>query len=409
MTADLQLTISNLWILIATAMVFIMHLGFAALEAGFTRSKNTVNILFKNIGVISSGLLSFAVVGYSLMYPGEAFGGGFFGFSGFGLPYSATDVAAGTGENYTFYTDFIFQAMFAATAATIVSGAIAERMKLSAFLIFALVLVGVSYPITGMWKWGGGFLDTLSVPFYDFAGSTLVHSVGGWAALVAAIMIGPRLGRYDGSNAIRPHSFALSTIGVLLLWFGWFGFNGGSVLSATPLVLSLVFVTTALGGAAGVATAMGTSWVINKRPDLANTLNGALAGLVAVTASADIISPFEAGMIGGVAGILVVFSAKIFDALRVDDPVGAISVHLVCGVWGTLAVGLIGAQASSAQFISQLIGVVAIGLFTTVFSLVSLTLIRALVGLRVSADHEEEGLDKAEHKDMSYFYSHVNS
>ena len=184
-------------------------------------------------------------------------------------------------------------------------------------------------------------------------------------------------GRYDGSNAIRPHSFALSSIGVLLLWFGWFGFNGGSVLSATPLVLSLVFVTTALGGAAGVATAMGTSWVINKRPDLANTLNGALAGLVAVTASADIISPFEAGMIGGVAGILVVFSAKIFDALRVDDPVGAISVHLVCGVWGTLAVGLIGAQASSAQFISQLIGVVAIGLFTTVFSLVSLTLIRA--------------------------------
>ncbi|MGC6366866.1 MAG: ammonium transporter [Candidatus Marinamargulisbacteria bacterium] len=409
MTADLQLTISNLWILIATAMVFIMHLGFAALEAGFTRSKNTVNILFKNIGVISIGLLSFAVVGYSLMYPGEAFGGSFFGFSGFGLPYSATDVAAGTSENYTFYTDFIFQAMFAATAATIVSGAIAERMKLSAFLIFALVLVGVSYPITGMWKWGGGFLDTLSVPFYDFAGSTLVHSVGGWAALVAAIMIGPRLGRYDGSNAIRPHSFALSTIGVLLLWFGWFGFNGGSVLSATPLVLSLVFVTTALGGAAGVATAMGTSWVINKRPDLANTLNGALAGLVAVTASADIISPFEAGMIGGVAGILVVFSAKIFDALRVDDPVGAISVHLVCGVWGTLAVGLIGAQASSAQFISQLIGVVAIGLFTTVFSLVSLTLIRAVVGLRVSADHEEEGLDKAEHKDMSYFYSHVNS
>ena len=299
--------------------------------------------------------------------------------------------------------------MFAATAATIVSGAIAERMKLSAFLIFALVLVGVSYPITGMWKWGGGFLDSLAVPFYDFAGSTLVHSVGGWAALVAAVMIGPRLGRYDGSNAIRPHSFALSTIGVLLLWFGWFGFNGGSVLSATPLVLSLVFVTTALGGAAGVATAMGTSWVINKRPDLANTLNGALAGLVAVTASADIISPFEAGIIGGIAGILVVFSAKIFDSLRIDDPVGAISVHLVCGVWGTLAVGLIGIQASLSQFVSQIIGVLSIGAFTVIFSLATLKLIKIFVGLRVSADHEEEGLDKAEHKDMSYFYSHVNS
>ncbi|MEC8678599.1 MAG: ammonium transporter, partial [Candidatus Margulisiibacteriota bacterium] len=330
--SDLQLTISNLWILIATAMVFIMHLGFAALEAGFTRSKNTVNILFKNIGVISIGLLSFAFLGYSLMYPGDVFSGGFFGFSGFGLPFSEDTLTPNYSENYTIYTDFIFQAMFAATAATIVSGAIAERMKLSAFLIFSLLLVGVSYPITGLWKWGGGFLDTLSVPFYDFAGSTLVHSVGGWAALVAAIMIGPRLGRYDGTATIRPHSFALSTIGVLLLWFGWFGFNGGSVLSASPFTLSLVFVTTALGGAAGVATAMGSSWVINKRPDLANTLNGALAGLVGVTASADIISPFEAIIIGAIAGVLVVFSAKFFDKCRIDDPVGAISVHLVCGI-----------------------------------------------------------------------------
>ncbi|RAP23954.1 ammonium transporter [Candidatus Marinamargulisbacteria bacterium SCGC AG-343-K17] len=406
--SEIQLTISNLWILIATAMVFIMHLGFAALEAGFTRSKNTVNILFKNIGVISIGLLSFALIGYSLMYPGDAFSGGVFGFSGFGLPFSG-DAANSTNANYTFYTDFIFQAMFAATAATIVSGAIAERMKLSAFLIFSLLLVGVSYPITGMWKWGGGFLDSLTVPFYDFAGSTLVHSVGGWAALVAAIMIGPRLGRYDGSNSIRPHSFALSTIGVLLLWFGWFGFNGGSVLSADPFTLSLVFVTTALGGAAGVAFAMGTSWLINKRPDLANTLNGSLAGLVGVTASADIITPLEAVLIGSVAGVLVVFSAKIFDSLRVDDPVGAISVHLVCGVWGTLAVGLFGAQASGAQFISQLIGVLSVGAFTVTFSLAILKLIKIFIGLRVSADHEEEGLDKAEHKDMSYFYSHVNS
>ena len=407
--SDLQLTISNLWILIATAMVFIMHLGFAALEAGFTRSKNTVNILFKNIGVISIGLLSFAILGYSLMYPGELFSGGFFGFSGFGLPFSGDNLSLNYNENYTVYTDFIFQAMFAATAATIVSGAIAERMKLSAFLIFSLLLVGVSYPITGMWKWGGGFLDTLSVPFYDFAGSTLVHSVGGWAALVAAIMIGPRLGRYDGTATIRPHSFALSTIGVLLLWFGWFGFNGGSVLSASPITLSLVFVTTALGGASGVAAAMGTSWIMNKRPDLANTLNGALAGLVGITASADIITPFEAVIIGAIAGVLVVFSAKFFDKFRIDDPVGAISVHLVCGIWGTIAVGFYGKNASISQLFSQIVGILSIGVFTVLFSIIVLSIIKLIIGLRVSASHEEDGLDKSEHKDMSYFYSHTNS
>ena len=260
-----------------------------------------------------------------------------------------------------------------------------------------------------MWKWGGGFLDTLSVPFYDFAGSTLVHSVGGWAALVAVIMIGPRLGRYDNSASIRSHSFALSTIGVLLLWFGWFGFNGGSVLSATPMVLSLVFVTTALGGAAGVITATCVSWMMNRRPDLSNTLNGALAGLVGITASADIITPFEAIVVGGIAGILVVFAAKIFDALKIDDPVGAISVHLVCGIWGTLVVGLFGAQASMAQLTSQLIGIVSIGGFTVLFSVVSLSLIQKLCGLRVSAHHEEEGLDKSEHKEKSYFYSHESS
>ena len=248
--SDLHLTISNLWILIATAMVFIMHLGFAALEAGFTRSKNTVNILFKNIGVISIGLLSFAFLGYSLMYPGEVFSGGFFGFSGFGLPFSEDTLTQIIVKITPYILILSFRRCLQQQRQTIVSGAIAERMKLSAFLIFSLLLVGVSYPITGMWKWGGGFLDTLSVPFYDFAGSTLVHSVGGWAALVAAIMIGPRLGRYDGTATIR-HSFALSTIGVLLLWFGWFGFNGGSVLSASPFTLSLVFVTTALGGAWG--------------------------------------------------------------------------------------------------------------------------------------------------------------
>ena len=344
------------------------------------------------------------------MYPGELFSGGFFGFSGFGLAPGVDGLTTAYSANYTYWTDFIFQAMFAATAATIVSGAIAERMKLSSFLIFALFLVGLAYPIAGMWHWGGGFLSTMSVPFYDFAGSTMVHCVGGWAALVAAIMVGARIGKFNGINCIRPHSFALATIGVLLLWFGWFGFNGGSVLSADPGLVSLVFVTTALGGAAGIAFSMATSWILNKRPDLANTLNGALAGLVGVTAAADIISPMAAVIMGGIAGILVVFSARFFDKLKIDDPVGAISVHLVCGIWGTLAVGIFSEKASVAQFISQCIGIVSIGVFTVAFSYIVLSLIKRFAGgLRVSAEHEQEGLDMAEHKEMSYFYSHTNS
>ena len=296
--------------------------------------------------------------------------------------------------------------MFAATAATIVSGAIAERMKLSAFLIFSLLLVGVSYPITGMWKWGGGFLDTLSVRFMTLLVNTCPFC---WLGGTGSRNDWSRLGRYDGTATIRPHSFALSTIGVLLLWFGWFGFNGGSVLSASPFTLSLVFVTTALGGASGVAGAMGTSWLMNKRPDLANTLNGALAGLVGITASADIITPFEAVIIGAIAGILVVFSAKFFDKCRIDDPVGAISVHLVCGVWGTIAVGLYGKNASISQLFSQIVGIFSIGVFTVLFSVIVLSIIKLITGLRVSASHEEDGLDKSEHKDMSYFYSHTNS
>ena len=249
-------------------------------------------------------------------------------------------------------------------------------------------------------------LDTLTIPFYDFAGSTLVHSVGGWAALIAAYLIGPRIGKYDGSNCIRPHSFVLATIGVLILCFGWFGFNGGSVLSADPMALSLVFVTTSLGGAAGVIAAMSTSWILNKRPDLATTLNGALAGLVGITASADLITLLESIIIGAIAGVIVVFAAKFFDKVKIDDPVGAISVHLICGIWGTLAVGLFDLKASFDQFMSQLIGIVSIGLFTCAFSLIMLLIIRKFIGLRVSEIHEIEGLDKSKHKDTSYFYSH---
>ena len=400
--------ISNLWILIAAAMVFMMHLGFAALEAGLTRSKNTVNILFKNFGVLSIGLTSYALIGFQLMYPGEGFAGGVFGLAGLGLQPDAAGLTPSYSPNYTFWSDFIFQAMFAATAATIVSGAIAERMKLSSFLIFSTLLVGVIYPIIGMWKWGGGFLDTLQTPFYDFAGSTLVHSVGGWAALVCCALLGPRIGKYVGNTIapIKPHSFSLASIGVFLLWFGWFGFNGGSVLSAEPSTLSLVFVITALGGAASTLTSMFVSWKVNNRPDLANTLNGALAGLVGITAGADVFSPMDAIIVGGIAGVIVVYSATFFDKRKIDDPVGAISVHLVCGIWGTLAVGLFGTLASTAQFFSQVIGVAAVGITVTAASYVLVKVIRALIGLRVEEDDEIQGLDASEHKDMSYIYHH---
>ena len=406
MEAMLNFTISNLWLLIAAVLVFIMHLGFAALESGMSRSKNTVNILFKNVGVISIGILSYAFIGFSLMYPAETING-LIGFAGFGISTGPEGLTTAYNPGYTYWTDFIFQAVFAATAATIVSGAIAERMKLSAFLLFSVLLVSISYPITGMWKWGGGFLDAMAVPFYDFAGSTIVHSVGGWAALVAAVLIGPRIKRYVDPEKFKPHNFALATIGVFLLWFGWYGFNGGSVLSADPGLVSLVFVTTSLGAAAGALTSMFTSWQINKRPDLTNTLNGILGGLVGITASADIIGPMNAVIIGGIAGVLVVFSAKFFDQLKIDDPVGAISVHLVCGIWGTLAVGILSSLASVNQLISQLVGVVCIGAFTVVFSIITLKIVGLVTGgLRVGAEEEEEGLDKSEHKDKSYVLHH---
>ena len=401
-------TISNLWILIATALVFIMHLGFASLEAGLTRSKNTVNILFKNVGVLSIGLISYAIIGFQLMYPGESFAGGVIGLSGLGISPGLEGLTPGYNPMYTYWTDFIFQAMFAATAATIVSGAVAERMKLSAFLFFSVFLVSIVYPIVGMWKWGGGFLATLSTPFYDFAGSTLVHSVGGWAALVSVLFLGPRLGKYVNGklHPIKPHSFALSAMGVFLLWFGWFGFNGGSVLSADPATLSLVFVTTAMGGAAGTLVAMLTSWLRYRRPDLANTLNGALAGLVGITAGADIFSPMSAIIVGGISGFIVVFAASFFDSKRIDDPVGAISVHLVCGIWGTLAVGIFGKLASPAQFVSQLIGIGCVAIIVTTSTVILLSILNRLIGLRVDKEHEIEGLDAAEHKDISYVYHH---
>ena len=398
--ADAIFTVNNTWMLVATFLVFIMHLGFASLEAGLTQSKNTVNILFKNVSIIAIGILTYAVCGFNLMYPGEF--NGYFGFAGFGItnPIGSAGLIDYAGGAYTYFTDFIFQAMFAATAATIVSGAVAERIKLSSFLIFSTVYVAIIYPIAGSWKWGAGWLDQMG--FYDFAGSTLVHSVGGWAALVGAILVGSRLGKYGQNGQIKPilgHNMPLATIGVFLLWFGWYGFNGGSVLSADPGGVSLVFVTTTLAAAAGVIGAMITSWYVSKKPDLSMILNGSLAGLVGITAGADVISLMNSVLVGFIAGIIVVLSVIQLDKLKIDDPVGAISVHLVCGIWGTLAVGIFSAAHS---LYVQALGVVAYGIFCLIGSILIFTVLKYSIGLRVSEDEEIIGLDIGEHDMESY-------
>lgn len=391
--------INNTWMLVATFLVFIMHLGFSALEAGLTQSKNTVNILFKNLAVISIGILTYALVGFNLMYPGAGFEGAYFGFSGFGIGTDAAGVTMAYNPGYTYWTDFIFQGMFAATAATIVSGAVAERIKLGSFLLFATLFVAICYPMIGMWQWGGGWLSTLG--FHDFAGSTLVHAVGGWGALAGVIALGPRAGKYvNGSTKpIMGHNMPLAAMGVFFLWFGWYGFNGGSVLSASPSDVSLVVVTTSLAAAAGVLGAAFTSWIVQKQPDLSMALNGALAGLVGITAGADCIGVMDSVIVGGIAGIIVVFSVLAFDKIKLDDPVGALSVHLVCGIWGTLAVGIFGVDKS---FSAQVIGTLAAGAFAFPFALVLFMGIKATMGLRVSEKEELRGLDIEEHGMESY-------
>lgn len=392
--------VNNTWMLVSTLLVFIMHLGFACLETGLTQSKNTVNILFKNVAVLSISILSFSIVGFGLMYPGDF--NGYLGFANLGLnkPINDTGGIFYANGNYTYYTDFIFQAMFAATAATIVSGAVAERIKLSSFLLFSFIYVAFVYPVVGSWKWGGGWLQNLG--FYDFAGSTLVHGVGGWAALVGAKLLKPRIGRFGKNATIKPipgHNMPLASIGVFLLWFGWYGFNGGSVLSANPEAVSLVFVTTTLAACSGVIGAMMASWYFFNKPDLSMTLNGSLAGLVGITAGADIMSPFYSVIIGFAAGLLVVFSVSSIDRMKIDDPVGAISVHLVCGIWGTLAVGLF---SSSHSLLTQLIGVVCYGATCLITSFLIFYLIKKVIGLRVSYNEELKGLDLSEHDSESY-------
>ncbi len=403
----MELTTNNVWMMICTALVFFMHMGFAFLEIGLTRKKNTINILFKNIFIITTGLLLYGIVGFNLMYPGFAEGAlGVFGFAGFGLQApmleGALDLAYS--EGYTYWTDFLFQGMFAATAATIVSGAVAERMKIFPFMIFTVLYVGFVYPILGSWKWGGGFLQQLETPFYDFAGSTLVHSVGGWAALVAVILLGARIGKIkDGKvQAIPGHNIPLATAGVLILWLGWFGFNGGSVLSADPELTSLTLVTTSIAAAAGGVFAAIVSTIVFKNLDLTMFLNGILGGLVGVTAGADQMSPTDAVLIGAISGLLIVAAVSFFDRLKLDDPVGAIAVHLVCGIWGTLAVGLFGALASADQFLSQLIGVAAYAITCVLVSFLILGILKVTLGIRVGEKEELQGLDIHEHGMSAY-------
>ena len=398
-------TANNVWMMICTALVFFMHLGFSFLEIGLTRQKNTVNILFKNFFVITIGILLYALGGFNLMYPGFDEGSmGMLKFAGFGIGAPEGGMTPGYADGgYTWWTDFLFQAVFAATAATIVSGAVAERVKLGGFMLFTILYVGLVYPIIGSWKWGGGFLDGWG--FYDFAGSTLVHSVGGWAALIVIYFLGSRIGKFnsDGSpNAIPGSNIPLSAAGVLILWLGWFGFNGGSVLSADPELTSLALVTTCLAASAGGVSSALMSNLLYKNFDLTMFMNGVLGGLVGITAGADQMGPTSAILIGAIAGVILVFGISLLDKLKLDDPVGAIPVHLICGIWGTLAVGIFGEMASVEQFINQLIGVGIIGAFSCITAIIIVFIVKATVGLRVSEEEELKGLDLSEHSMDAY-------
>ncbi|PQV46037.1 ammonium transporter [Jejuia pallidilutea] len=391
-------TANNVWMMICTALVFFMHTGFAFLEIGLTRQKNTINILFKNIFIITVGLLLYYIAGFNLMYPGfEEGAAGIIDFAGFGIAPPENGMTPEYADGgYTWWTDFLFQGMFAATAATIVSGAVAERMKIGPFMMFTILYVGLVYPIAGSWKWGGGFLDQMG--FYDFAGSTLVHSVGGWAALVAVWLLGSRIGKFKNGKpqAIPGHSIPMATAGVLILWLGWFGFNGGSVLSADPELTSLTLVTTCLAAAAGGVVAALVSFLKYKNLDLTMFLNGILGGLVGITAGADVMTPESAIIIGAIAGALIVFAVAFIDAIKLDDPVGAIAVHLICGIWGTLAVGIFSTNPEHT-FLIQLTGVVCYAVFCLATSFLIIFTLKKTVGIRVSEREELEGLDAHEH------------
>ena len=400
---DVQFVLDNIWVLVAAVLVIFMNAGFGMLETGFCRQKNAVNILSKNLIVFALATLSFWVLGFGLMF-NEATP--FIGLGNFFLSGFSTD--GPEFGNLTAPVFFLFQAAFAGTAATIVSGAVAERIKFTDFVIFSILLTAVSYPITGHWVWtGAGWLGGLG--FSDFAGSTVVHSVGGWAALCGAAILGPRIGKYqDGQiNAIPGHNMSIAMLGCLILWIGWYGFNPGSQLAADAAV-PFIAVTTTLAAAAGGVAATLTAWALSGKPDLSMIINGILAGLVGITAGCAGANYLGAVIIGLIAGIIVVFSVGFFDSIKIDDPVGAISVHLVNGIWGTLAVGLFDTTTGLffgggfAQLGSQILGILSIGLFTVITSTIFWLVLKSTLGIRVSPEEEMKGLDISEHGMEAY-------
>lgn len=425
----LDATLDTLWVAIASFLVFFMNAGFALVESGFCRRKNTVNILTKNLVVFAIATIAYWMIGFGIMF-GNDDGNGLIGLKGFflaGVDNSPEIGAAYQGDflalNWTsipLEAKFLFELMFASTAATIVSGAVAERIKFVSFVMFSFLLVGFVYAIVGHWVWGGGWLAKMG--FYDFAGSAVVHTVGGWSALVGSAMLGSRLGRYteDGRvRAIPGHSMSLATLGCLILWLGWFGFNAGSTMDANGKLIAHIALTTNMSAATGAIASTIVAWLYLGKPDLSMIINGVLAGLVSINASCAFVDISNAAIIGAIAGILVVFAVGIFDAIHIDDPVGAISVHLVSGIWGTLAVGLFSKAdkfgAASApkmglffgggleQLGHQFVGLTAIGSFTVASSFAAWYLISLITGgIRVSPEEEFKGLDISEHGMEAY-------
>jgi Amt family ammonium transporter len=421
---DMQVVMNTIWVLVTAKLVFFMNLGFAMVESGFARMKNCVNILSKNFIVFAVSSLGFLFLGWGLMF-GD--GNPFMGLKGLWFA-SGLDNSPATGSAYQgvyssiswtavpFWAKFFFQLVFCGTAATIVSGAVAERIKYKSFILFSFIMTMIIYPIVGHWVWGGGWLAQKGM--FDFAGSTVVHSVGGWAALAGVLLLGPRFGKYSNGkiNPIPGHNLSLATLGTFVLWFGWFGFNPGSTMMADPHAISHVAVTTNTAAAAAIMSSTLISWILLGKPDLGMTLNGCLAGLVAITAPCAFVSVGSSIIIGLIAGILVVLSVMGFDKIRVDDPVGALSVHLVNGVFGTLCVGLFAQDkiAGTATgnglfyggglklFSAQLAGVISVAMYTFIVSLIAWAILKFTLGIRVSLQEEIEGLDIGEHGNAAY-------
>jgi Amt family ammonium transporter len=413
---ETKVALDTLWVMVAGGLVFFMNAGFALLESGLCRTKNAVNILAKNFIVFAVSSLAFWLVGFGIMF-GD--GTPYFGLNGWLLVGADNSPAIGDAYQGVFgslnwtgvplMAKFFFQLVFAGTAATIVSGAVAERVKFSSFIVFSFVLVSLMYPVGGHWAWGGGWLGTMG--FHDFAGSTVVHSIGGWAALAGVMALGPRIGKYMPDGSVRPifgHNMTSATLGTLILWLGWFGFNPGSTMAADAGAIATVAVNTNMAAAAGCLSATALAWMLYGKPDLSMILNGTLAGLVAITAPCFVVGVGSSILIGAIAGVLVVYAVAMFDRLKLDDPVGALSVHLVNGVWGTLAVGLFAADGGLlfgggfGKLGIQATGVMAVGAMVFPASYVTWMALKAAMGIRVSEREEMEGLDVGEHGMEAY-------